>query len=319
MEDTSAESAPEMAGVGSEQPGPTPKEKRATLHLALQLLSAVYGPPSDCRQLFHDRQRGATESPLAFRTALLALVSVESAGSANSRPPLLLATRGGGGRRFSPADSPTLAGVSESELTEDPRLTLGAPLGEGCFGRVVTAEALGIDKEKPERCVRVAVKMLKDNATDKELSDLVSEMELMKSIGQHRNIISLLRACTQGGPLYVIVELAAKGNLREFLRTRRLRHEDDAPVGARWRPLAPVGARWRLLACGGRRREPEYLDLSAPLEPYSPSFPDTHGACCTSGGDNSVFSTEPSQPPPLPPRLASPVATCPSPSPQPST
>ncbi|CAM9457916.1 unnamed protein product [Lampetra planeri] len=37
-----------------------PKEKRATLHLALKLLSAVYGPPSDCRQLFHDRQRGAT-------------------------------------------------------------------------------------------------------------------------------------------------------------------------------------------------------------------------------------------------------------------
>ncbi|CAM9774743.1 unnamed protein product [Lampetra fluviatilis] len=50
-----------------------PKEKRATLHLALQLLSAVYGPPSDCRQLFHDRHRGTNESPLAFRTALLAL------------------------------------------------------------------------------------------------------------------------------------------------------------------------------------------------------------------------------------------------------
>ncbi|CAN0287156.1 unnamed protein product [Lampetra planeri] len=50
-----------------------PMEKRATLHLALQLLSAVYGPPSDCRQLFHDRHRGANESPLAFRTALLAL------------------------------------------------------------------------------------------------------------------------------------------------------------------------------------------------------------------------------------------------------
>ncbi|XP_061411309.1 uncharacterized protein LOC133344991 [Lethenteron reissneri] len=50
-----------------------PREKRATLHLALQLLSAVYGPPSDCRQLFHDRRRGTNESPLAFRTALLAL------------------------------------------------------------------------------------------------------------------------------------------------------------------------------------------------------------------------------------------------------
>ncbi|CAM9400788.1 unnamed protein product [Lampetra fluviatilis] len=41
--------------------------------MVLQLLAAVYGPPSDCRQLFYDRQRGAKESPLAYRTALLAL------------------------------------------------------------------------------------------------------------------------------------------------------------------------------------------------------------------------------------------------------
>jgi len=41
------------------------------------------------------------------------------------------------------------------------RLTLGKPLGEGCFGQVVMAEALGIDKDKPKDAVTVAVKMLK--------------------------------------------------------------------------------------------------------------------------------------------------------------
>lgn len=41
------------------------------------------------------------------------------------------------------------------------RLTLGKPLGEGCFGQVVMAEALGIDKDKPKEAVTVAVKMLK--------------------------------------------------------------------------------------------------------------------------------------------------------------
>ncbi|CAM9967015.1 unnamed protein product [Lampetra fluviatilis] len=50
-----------------------PKERRSTLQTAMQLLAAVYGPPSDCRQLFYDRQRGAKESPLAYRTSLLAL------------------------------------------------------------------------------------------------------------------------------------------------------------------------------------------------------------------------------------------------------
>lgn len=46
-------------------------------------------------------------------------------------------------------------------LSDCRRLTLGKPLGEGCFGQVVMAEALGIDKDKPKEAVTVAVKMLK--------------------------------------------------------------------------------------------------------------------------------------------------------------
>ncbi|KAM6902733.1 fibroblast growth factor receptor 1b isoform 2-T2 [Xenentodon cancila] len=121
-----------------------------------------------------------------------------------------------------------LAGVSEYELPYDPvwelpreRLTLGKPLGEGCFGQVVLAEVLGIDKNRPRRLTKVAVKMLKADAAEKDLSDLISEMEMMKTIGRHKNIINLLGACTQDGPLYVVVEYASQGNLREYLRTRR--------------------------------------------------------------------------------------------------
>uniref|UniRef100_A0A8C6WX84 Fibroblast growth factor receptor n=1 Tax=Neogobius melanostomus TaxID=47308 RepID=A0A8C6WX84_9GOBI len=140
--------------------------------------------------------------------------------SMNSNTPLVRITT----RRSSAHDDP----IPEYDLPEDPRwefsrdrLTLGKPLGEGCFGQVVMAEALGIDKDKPKEAVTVAVKMLKDDATEKDLSDLVSEMEMMKMIGKHKNIINLLGACTQDGPLYVIVEYASKGNLREYLRARR--------------------------------------------------------------------------------------------------
>ncbi|XP_064420397.1 fibroblast growth factor receptor 3 isoform X2 [Latimeria chalumnae] len=149
-------------------------------------------------------------------------VSLESNSSMNSNTPLVRITR------LSSSDGPMLANVSELELPADPkweyqrsRLTLGKPLGEGCFGQVVMAEAIGIDKDKPNKPVTVAVKMLKDDATDKDLSDLVSEMEMMKMIGKHKNIINLLGACTQDGPLYVLVEYASKGNLREYLRARR--------------------------------------------------------------------------------------------------
>ncbi|XP_029448457.1 fibroblast growth factor receptor 3 isoform X2 [Rhinatrema bivittatum] len=149
-------------------------------------------------------------------------VSLESNSSTNSNTPLVRINR------LSSGDGPVLANVLELELPADPkwellrsRLTLGKPLGEGCFGQVVMAEAIGIDKDKPNKAITVAVKMLKDDATEKDLSDLVSEMEMMKMIGKHKNIINLLGACTQDGPLYVLVEYASKGNLREYLRARR--------------------------------------------------------------------------------------------------
>uniref|UniRef100_A0A7N6FGB0 Fibroblast growth factor receptor n=1 Tax=Anabas testudineus TaxID=64144 RepID=A0A7N6FGB0_ANATE len=159
---------------------------------------------------------------LAKSIPLRRQVSVDSSSSIHSGVMLVRPSR------LSSSGSPMLSGVSEYELPQDPRwelprdrLVLGKPLGEGCFGQVVMGEALGLDKEKPNRVTKVAVKMLKSDATEKDLSDLISEMEMMKIIGRHKNIINLLGACTQDGPLYVIVEYASKGNLREYLRARR--------------------------------------------------------------------------------------------------
>uniref|UniRef100_A0A8C7ZYZ7 Fibroblast growth factor receptor n=1 Tax=Oryzias sinensis TaxID=183150 RepID=A0A8C7ZYZ7_9TELE len=159
---------------------------------------------------------------LAKSIPLRRQVSVDSSSSNHSGVMLVRPSR------LSSSASPMLSGVSEYELPQDPRwevprdkLVLGKPLGEGCFGQVMMGEVLGLDKEKPNRMTNVAVKMLKSDATEKDLSDLISEMEMMKIIGKHKNIINLLGACTQDGPLYVIVEYASKGNLREYLRARR--------------------------------------------------------------------------------------------------
>uniref|UniRef100_A0A8C3TYB1 Fibroblast growth factor receptor n=1 Tax=Catharus ustulatus TaxID=91951 RepID=A0A8C3TYB1_CATUS len=172
--------------------------------------------------LKHVEVNGSKYGPDGTPYVTVLKVSLESNSSMNSNTPLVRITR------LSSSDGPMLANVSELELPPDPkweltrsRLTLGKPLGEGCFGQVVMAEAIGIDKDKPNKAITVAVKMLKDDATDKDLSDLVSEMEMMKMIGKHKNIINLLGACTQDGPLYVLVEYASKGNLREYLRARR--------------------------------------------------------------------------------------------------
>nr|XP_045601456.1 fibroblast growth factor receptor 4-like isoform X2 [Procambarus clarkii] len=119
-----------------------------------------------------------------------------------------------------------MTSISEYELPLDApwelprsRLLMGESLGEGAFGKVVRAEVQGF--LRPDMNTTVAVKMLKEGHTDSELMDLVSEMEMMKMIGTHINIINLLGCCTQDGPLYVVVEYAAHGNLRDYLRNNR--------------------------------------------------------------------------------------------------
>ncbi|XP_023237493.1 fibroblast growth factor receptor 3-like [Centruroides sculpturatus] len=126
--------------------------------------------------------------------------------------------------------------ISEYEVPLDPnwefpreRLVLGKLLGQGAFGQVMLADAYGLNDK--EGITVVAVKMLKDGHTDRDVTDLVSEMEVMKTIGKHVNIINLLGCCTQDGPLYVIVEYAPNGNLRDFLRNNRPNSGYERAIG----------------------------------------------------------------------------------------
>ncbi|XP_050546487.1 fibroblast growth factor receptor homolog 1-like isoform X2 [Daktulosphaira vitifoliae] len=127
--------------------------------------------------------------------------------------------------------------LSEYELPLDPcwefsrsNLSLSKTLGEGAFGKVLRGEADGILCDNV--ITTVAVKMLKDGHTDTEMMDLVSEMEMMKMIGKHVNIINLLGCCTQDGPLYVLVEFALHGNLRDFLRQHRPSSGYEPAIGS---------------------------------------------------------------------------------------
>lgn len=197
-------------------------------------------------------------------------VSADSSASMNSGVLLVRPSR------LSSSGTPMLAGVSEYELPEDPRwelprdrLVLGKPLGEGCFGQVVLAEAIGLDKDKPNRVTKVAVKMLKSDATEKDLSDLISEMEMMKMIGKHKNIINLLGACTQDGPLYVIVEYASKGNLREYLQARRPQGWNTATTPATTQRSSSPPRTW----CPAPIRWPEAWSIWPPRSAYTETWP----------------------------------------------
>nr|KAF6452357.1 fms related receptor tyrosine kinase 3 [Molossus molossus] len=98
-------------------------------------------------------------------------------------------------------------------------LEFGKVLGSGAFGKVMNATAYGISKT--EVSIQVAVKMLKEKADSSEREALMSELKMMTHLGNHENIVNLLGACTQSGPVYLIFEYCCYGDLLNYLRSKR--------------------------------------------------------------------------------------------------
>ncbi|XP_054707143.1 tyrosine kinase receptor Cad96Ca-like [Uloborus diversus] len=111
--------------------------------------------------------------------------------------------------------------IPENRKWEFPRhhLRFLGLLGEGCFGQVWKCEALNIYNS--DGAALVAVKTLKDNATEKEKKDLVNELEVMKLLDPHPNVVTLLGCCTDRDPLFLIMEYVHNGKLQTYLRESR--------------------------------------------------------------------------------------------------
>ncbi|XP_013109290.1 tyrosine kinase receptor Cad96Ca [Stomoxys calcitrans] len=92
-------------------------------------------------------------------------------------------------------------------------------LGEGAFGQVWRCEAIDINGH--EGNTTVAVKTLKENATEVEKKDLFSELEVMKSLEPHVNVVRFLGCCTDKDPIFVIIEYVNRGKLQSYLRSSR--------------------------------------------------------------------------------------------------
>lgn len=101
------------------------------------------------------------------------------------------------------------------EITEE-------KLGGGEFGVVKKGSYIRRDGQK----LPVAVKMLKDNTDEKQRIGLIHELEILRKVGRHSNIVSLVGACSFEEPLCVVVEFVPGGSLDQILRDSRI------PVGA---------------------------------------------------------------------------------------
>ncbi|XP_020610299.1 fibroblast growth factor receptor 2-like [Orbicella faveolata] len=95
-------------------------------------------------------------------------------------------------------------------------ITLQDKLGEGAFGEAY--KGLVRVNGQWRQC---AVKKLKESATEMEKRDLMNELQIMVTVGEHPNVISLIGACTRSGSILVVVRLAVNGSLLQFLTKNR--------------------------------------------------------------------------------------------------
>ncbi|PBC31179.1 Tyrosine kinase receptor [Apis cerana cerana] len=129
---------------------------------------------------------------------------------------------------------------SQESRWEFPRdkLRLQTVLGQGNFGQVWKAEADDLTGHQGTTRL-VAVKTVKEGASDREKEDLVRELEIMQQLGSHPNVVTLLGCCTEQEPHYLILEYVMYGKLLAYLRDHRTRQdfynfsEDSAALTSR--------------------------------------------------------------------------------------
>lgn len=122
-------------------------------------------------------------------------------------------------------------------------LKIGRTIGSGAFGQVVKGRvsqsilgyrgipihAMG-GSESAGTHVTVAIKMLHESSDERNREDFLKEIQMMKDIGYHRNIVSILGCCTLQEPYCLVVEHVPHGDLLTYLCKIRqaVRQQHDA-------------------------------------------------------------------------------------------
>ncbi|CAB4037807.1 TK kinase [Paramuricea clavata] len=67
-----------------------------------------------------------------------------------------------------------------------------------------------------------------ESANEEELSDILREIELMKDLGKHENVIQMFGCCIRCRPICLVLEYAPGGNLKNYLRSLKKKCKDIA-------------------------------------------------------------------------------------------
>ncbi|XP_078379572.1 uncharacterized protein LOC144662599 isoform X1 [Oculina patagonica] len=106
-------------------------------------------------------------------------------------------------------------------------------IGRGAFGKVLKGtykESPGIEVFYKTRTQTVdfkegrtvAIKVLGDTADEEARNQLLEEIEIMKAIGSHRNVVSMLGCWVNSDPIFLLLEYVPYGDLQRWLRNKRM-------------------------------------------------------------------------------------------------
>ena len=69
-------------------------------------------------------------------------------------------------------------------------------------------------------CTQLSL-LLPENAKDEERREFMDEIELMKKVGKHQNVLSFFGCWTTTKPILLMIEYIAHGDLLHWLRHKR--------------------------------------------------------------------------------------------------
>ncbi|VDK82656.1 unnamed protein product, partial [Onchocerca ochengi] len=99
------------------------------------------------------------------------------------------------------------------------QIQVGGIIGQGAFGTVCMGTAYGVEGYIGP--TTVAVKQLKANADENERREFLAEMDIMKQVGRHPNIVAMYGCCTEPNHQCMIMEYVPFGDLKHYLQNLR--------------------------------------------------------------------------------------------------
>lgn len=99
------------------------------------------------------------------------------------------------------------------------QIQIGGVIGQGAFGMVCMGTVIGVKGYSGP--TTVAVKQLRANADENERTEFKAEMDIMKQVGRHPNIVALYGCCKEPNHQCMVMEYVPFGDLKHYLQNLR--------------------------------------------------------------------------------------------------